>query len=166
MARLLAQRTGAVWLRVDTLEAAMLQAGLPLSYETGLAAYVGVRDQAREQLNVGRWVIIDAVNGVEDARSMWRDLSEELSVDRWVVELVCTNPSEHRTRVESRRPQTPPLPKPTWEEVRLREYVAWREPVLTLDPTLPIDDNLARILEYIEAPKLPVPGSEKVHPPP
>ncbi len=101
IARLIAMRTGAVWLRVDTLEAAMLAAGISRSFETGLAAYIGIRDQARDHLALGRWVIVDAVNGVEEARKMWNDLSAEISVDKWVVELVCSDPVEHRRRVES-----------------------------------------------------------------
>ena len=129
----------------------MLEAGRPRSFETGLAAYFGVRDQARDHLKLGRWVIIDAVNGVEEAREMWRDLCAELSVERRVVELVCSDPTEHRQRVESRPPPTPPLPKPTWDEIRSREYLPWTEPVLTVDTSHPLEENLAQILEYLQS---------------
>ena len=149
MARLIAMHTGAVWLRVDVLEAAMIAAGISRSFETGLAAYIGVRDQARDHLLLGRWVIVDAVNGVEEARKMWRDLSVELSVNRWVVELVCSDLVEHRRRVESRTSPTPPLPMPTWEEVLCREYVTWKEPVLTVDTALAVEDSLNLILAYL-----------------
>lgn len=133
----------------------MLEAGIPRSHETGLAAYLGVRDQARDHLRLGRYVLIDAVNGVREARRMWSDLSEELSVGQWIIELVLADPVEHRRRVEARPPPTPPLPKPTWEEVLHREFQPWEGPVLTLDAALPPAENLDRILRYLEGPPSP-----------
>jgi predicted kinase len=149
LAREVALRKNAVWLRVDTAEAAMLKAGLPRSDETGLAAYVVVRDLAAVQLRLGRSVIIDAVNGVEEAREMWRDLATECGATSLVVEVICSNSEEHRRRVESRAAPTPPLPAPTWEQVRTREYLPWTEPILTVDTVKPTDETISRILRYI-----------------
>jgi predicted kinase len=138
-----------MWLRVDTAEAAMLKAGLVRSNETGLAAYVVVRDFAAVQLRLGRSVILDAVNGVEEAREMWRNLATECGALLLVVEVICSNSEEHRRRVESRAAPTPPLPVPTWEEVRTREYLPWTEPILTVDTVKPVDETIRRILSYI-----------------
>ena len=149
LAREVAARRDAVWLRVDTAEAAMLKAGLPRSAETGLAAYIVVRDLAAEELRLGRSVVIDAVNGVEEARAMWRDLAMESGASRFVVEVVCSDPVEHRRRVETRSAPTPPLPLPTWEEVRDREYLAWDEPVLSVDTVAPAGEVLRRILSLL-----------------
>lgn len=149
VARALARHIHAVWLRVDTLEAAMLDAGMPRSEETGLAAYLGVRDVARDQLRIGHTAIIDAVNGVEEARQLWKDLAEELAVRRWIIELTISDASEHRQRVEARTPPTPPLPKPTWNDVLHREYAPWSEGTLSVDTARPMEENLRRILEYL-----------------
>ncbi len=146
LARAVASRSDAVWLRVDTAEAAMLRAGLPRSAETGLAAYLVVRDLAAEELRLGRNVVVDAVNGVEEARAMWRALATESGARRCVVKVVCSDPLEHRRRVESRGAPTPPLPRPTWEAVQEREYLAWNEPVLTVDTVRPADEVLRQIL--------------------
>ncbi len=127
----------------------MLAAGLPRSHASGLAAYLGVRDQARDHLALGRSVIVDAVNGVAEARRMWADLAKELGVPRRVIELVCTDASEHRRRVERRAAPTPPLPVPTWEEVQQREYLPWDEPVLRLDTTRPREELLSKGLSYL-----------------
>jgi len=151
VARRLAARTGAVWLRVDTLEAAMLSAGLERSPETGLAAYLGVRDQAREMLSVGQSVIIDAVNGIDEARAMWRELARTCSVRLRTIDVTCPDPVEHRRRVEDRPAPTPPLEKPTWDEVRAREYQPWTEPVLSVDTTGDPETVLAGILRYLDA---------------
>jgi predicted kinase len=148
LAKALAERWGAVWLRVDTVEAAILKSGLKQSYESGLAAYIAVRDIAAEQLRSGRSVVIDAVNAVEEAREMWRELSGELHVPRYTIQVTCSDVSEHRRRVESRSPHTPPLPLPTWEEVVHREYLPWHEPVLSIEGTDPPQQSLERILDY------------------
>jgi predicted kinase len=152
LARMVAARTGAAWLRVDSVEAALLEAGVPQSFETGLAAYIGVRDLARDQLHLGHDVVIDAVNGVAEARAMWRDLAEEFHVPRHVVHVTCTDAAEHRRRVEGRAPATPPLPKPTWDEVSQREFQPWDEPVLEVDNQGPPERMIERILGYCSEP--------------
>lgn len=149
LARALAERTGAIWLRVDTVEAAMLAAGLPRSHGTGLAAYLAVRDQARDHLRLGHLVVIDAVNGVAEAREMWSELAEELSAPRWTVELVCSDIALHRARVEARRSPTPPLPSPSWSEVMAREYLAWTESRLTVDTSRPLEAVLEEVHAYL-----------------
>jgi pimeloyl-ACP methyl ester carboxylesterase len=131
------------------VEAALLKAGLRQSFETGLAAYQSVCDTAADQLCLGRNVVIDAVNGVEPAREMWRALAREHSSDLYFVELVCSDKEEHRKRVESRRAPTPPLPLPTWTEVVQREYQPWNEPILTIDSLAPLTENVARILNHL-----------------
>jgi len=149
LAREIALRRDAVWLRVDTVEAALLKAGLRQSFETGLAAYISVRDVAADQLRLGRNVVIDAVNGVEPAREMWRSLAREHPSDLFFVEVVCSDREEHRKRVESRRAPTPPLPPPTWSEVTQREYQPWSESILTIDGLAPVPESVARILNHL-----------------
>ncbi len=149
MAELLAKERNAVWLRVDTIEASLVKAGIPRSFETGLAAYVAACDLARDHLRLPRDTIVDAVNGVEPARRMWRDLAHECGADRYVIELFCSDPEEHRRRVESRRSATPPLPPPTWHEALEREYAPWTEPILSIDGLHPAEENLGRIEAYL-----------------
>ena len=151
LARLLAERLGAVWLRVDLIEASLLKAGIPQSFETGLSAYIVARDIAREHLNLHRDVIIDAVNGVEPARQMWRELAEETHARRFIIEVFCPDREVHRQRVESRGELTPPLPNPTWEEVAHRKYEPWNEPHLSVDGSRAPEGNLLRILEYLSS---------------
>jgi predicted kinase len=148
LARMVAARLGAVWLRVDTIEAALLKAGMNGSFETGLAAYIGVRDVAADQLESGRSVVIDAVNGVEPARTMWRELSARYQAARYIIEVTCSDAEVHRKRVETRAYPTPPLHAPTWDEVTQREYLPWREPILSVDAIDTPEKNLERILEY------------------
>jgi len=152
LARALAQRLGALWLRVDTIEASLLKAGIPRSFETGLAAYLAARDLAEEHLRLRGDVVIDAVNGVEPARQMWRELARSVPAKLQVVEVRCGNREEHRRRVESRAGPTPPLPAPTWEEVLNREYLPWTGSILVVDGTRPPRSNADLILRSIGRP--------------
>jgi predicted kinase len=149
LARAVAQRLSATWLRVDVAEAAMLKAGLTRSSETGLAAYIVARDMAADHLRLGQAVVVDAVNGVEPARAMWRDLTAECEASLFFVETVCSDGAEHRRRVETRDGPTPPLPVPTWPEVLEREYQSWNEPILTIDTVATVDLCVARILRHV-----------------
>ena len=149
LAENVARRLGAAWLRVDVVEAAILKAGLPPSFETGLAAYIACRDLAADQLRMGRDVVIDAVNGVEPARSMWRELSREFGADRFTIEVRCSDLVEHRRRVESRVSATPPLPAPTWPEVAHREFAPWEDPTLVIDNVGDVADAVERIARFV-----------------
>lgn len=151
LARLLAERLRAVWLRVDTIEAALLKAGLSQSFETGLAAYVAACDLARDHLRLGQSVVVDAVNGVKPARRMWAELGRECGASRYVVELSCPDREEHRRRVEAARGVTPPLPPPSWDDVVGRPYEPWDEPTLRIDSREPLDRSAARVLAYVGA---------------
>jgi predicted kinase len=122
---------------------------LPQSFETGLAAYNSVRELSRDQLNLGRNVVIDAVNGVEPAREMWRSLARECGASLYFIEVICSDREEHRRRVESRTAPTPPLPVPTWSEVVEREYQPWSDPILIVDGLSPMDENVERIVRYV-----------------
>jgi predicted kinase len=149
LAKAIADRLPAVWLRVDVAEAAMLKAGIARSFETGLAAYLIARDLAADHLRIGHDVLIDAVNGVEPGRAMWRGVATECSATLLWVETVCSDRDEHRRRVESRPAPTPPLPLPTWQEVTEREYSPWADPVLTVDTSEPLGVCLDAILAHI-----------------
>jgi predicted kinase len=154
LAREVVRTTGAAWLRVDTIESAILKAGVPHSFKTGLAAYQVACDVAGDRLRAGGDALVDAVNGVEAARSLWRDLAAREGATLRVVEVVCPDRAEHRRRVESREAVLPPLPAPTWAEVEAvaREYVAWSEPILTVDGTRPPLENADRVLAYCSYP--------------
>jgi predicted kinase len=145
LARALAREHGAMWLRVDTVEAALLTSGIGRSFATGLAAYVAAERVARDQLEIGRSVVLDAVNGVPEARQMWRALARATRARRIVIELRLADRAEHRRRVEARAPPTPPLPKPTWAQVVAREYLPWEEPIVAVDGQRPVRELLARV---------------------
>jgi predicted kinase len=146
----------ALWapvLSVDPIEAAMIRAGVDPAEPVGLAAYVVVEAVARDLLELGQSVIVDAVNAVEPARRMWRDLAEATDVPLRFIEVVCSDAQLHRTRLEGRDRGERAAHEPTWPEVERRqaEYERWRDARLVLDSVQPVEALVERALAYLHA---------------
>jgi hypothetical protein len=122
-----AERLQAVYLSIDPVEDAMLGAGLPRGWTTGVAAYEAVRVVAETNLTLGRRVVVDAVNDSVPARQTWRTAAERTGVPLRFVLLTVTDATEHRRRLEGRVRGLANVPEPTWEEVqaRARAFEPW-----------------------------------------
>lgn len=124
VARRVAGRQGAVYLRIDAIEQAVRRAGV-LAGGVGPAGYAVANALAAENLGLGRNVVADGVNPVAASREGWRRTAAEAGVRLVEVELVCSDPVEHRRRVETRVADVSGLMLPTWEAVQARVYEAW-----------------------------------------
>ena len=144
-----ARNVGAVYLRVDAVESALWEGGIDRDQPTGFASYGVVEAVAAANLHLGATVLADAVNPVEAARSAWRELAAAQGVPLRVVEVVCSDPAEHRRRVEARLPGPGQRHVPTWTQVMAREYEPWTEPRLTVDTVRPSDVLIDEILAYL-----------------
>lgn len=152
LARGVAERLRATYLRVDAIEAALWRAGVDRDQPTGLAAYVIAHAVAEASLASGVDVVVDAVNPVEEARRGWRDLAHHLAKPLRVIEVVCLDETDHRRRVEARVADLEGHIVPTWADVQDRDYEAWDEPRLTLDTSSATPaECLAQALAYITA---------------
>ena len=136
---------------VDPIEAAMLESGIPQSFETGLAAYNVGATIASHQLRLGMSVIADAANYLAVGRRIWTAAAAEAGVDCFPIEVVCSDEPVHRNRMERRRRALEPYPELTWEAVlqRRRETEPWTADRLVLDSVRPLDENVARALDYV-----------------
>lgn len=122
IARLLAARLEAVWLRIDSIEQALRHAGV-LADDLGPAGYLAAYAVARDNLRLGRTVIADSVNPIAVTRRDWRAVAGDGSLLE--VEVICSDPTEHRRRVENRAVDVAGLTPPTWTEVIERDYEPW-----------------------------------------
>ena len=128
LARALAGRLGAAHVRVDAFEAALVRQGLvpsrddvgPHGYELALAA-------ADTCLTAGTDVVVDAVFPVAAARRPFRDLAARGGVPVHWMRLICSDPAEHRRRVEERVADIPGHVVPAWAAVRRRDVDQWHE---------------------------------------
>lgn len=129
IAREVARRLRAVWLRIDTIETAIADAATPLTDEGYRAAYA----LAEDNLRLGLDVVGDSVNPWMETRDAWRDVGRRAGADVLEVEVVCSDEDEHRRRVETRASDVPGLTPPTWQEVTDRDYRAWTRDRIVVD---------------------------------
>lgn len=151
LSRAVAQRIDALWLRIDVIETSLVRAGVVGFDTVGAAGYQVARDIAEANIALGRSVVVDAVNPIEEARRVWSDLAGQCVVPLRVIEVVCSDRGLHRRRVEGRTADIPGHRTPSWQEVLDRLYEPWYEPRITVDTAADeTDENVARILDYID----------------
>lgn len=63
----------------------------------------------------------------------WLQIAAEMRAPSIEVEIVCSDPLEHRRRVETRRPDIRGHQLPTWPEVEGRVYERWLRKPLIID---------------------------------
>lgn len=132
ISREIAARRAATYLRIDAIEQAIRDAGV-LAGEVGTAGYHVADALAEANLADGRTVVVDCVNPVAASRKAWQALAARASVRLVEIEITCSDPTEHRRRVEGRGSDIPGLVPPTWQAVVDRHYEAWDAPHLVVD---------------------------------
>lgn len=132
IAREVARKIGAVWLRIDSLEQAIRESGVvPGSIDD--AGYRAAYAIAQDNLRLGRDVIGDSVNPWMLTRNAWRDAGLQVGAQVIEIEIVCSDAKEHRQRVETRTNEVPGLVQPDWAAVTGRDYHPWDREHLTID---------------------------------
>jgi predicted kinase len=155
LAKRLAKRLSAFYLRADTIESALVEAGFSLG-EIGGAGYQVAARTARENLRLGHDMIIDCVNPWPLTREMWRAAAREANSPILEVEVVCSDPAEHRRRVESRISDMEGLQVPTWQQVVERDYQPWDVNPLRVDTAkLSTDEAVDLLIAGLAASRSP-----------
>jgi len=134
IARELARQLGATYVRIDSIEQAIRDSGKvnqPLN-DTGYRVAYAI---AEDNLRLGRTVIADSVNPIQLTRDAWIRVAHRAEVGAAEVEVICSDPQQHRQRVETRPADISGLRLPTWEEVASREYEPWEREHIVIDTT-------------------------------
>jgi predicted kinase len=132
IARELARLINAVHVRIDSIEQAILESRIsPDSVED--AGYRVSYAVAEDNLRLGHIVIADSVNPLPVTRESWLRVANRAQVPVVEVEIECSDPDEHRRRVEERFGDLPGVPALTWQDVLEREYVPWSREHLVID---------------------------------
>jgi predicted kinase len=159
IAELLGARLSKPVVSVDPIESAILRAGIDSDQPTGLAAYLVAEALAENVLRAGHGAIIDAVNAVDPAREQWVNLATRSGETLRFIEVVCSDPAVHRSRLEARQRNLPHITEPTWHAVEqsLDEYSEWSGSSgaverLTLDTVEPLDALVERALDFLASP--------------
>ena len=149
ISRALASRQAATYLRIDAIEQAIRAAGV-LAGDVGPAGYGVANVLAEANLISGRTVVADCVNPVAESRMAWRGVAARASVRLVEVEVICSDPAEHRRRVEGRTSDIPGLTPPTWQSVMRHDFQPWDRARLVLDTArLSPDQAIAAVEDHI-----------------
>jgi predicted kinase len=122
LSQLVARQRKAVYLRIDTIEQAMREL---CSFDVQGEGYRLAYRIASENLRLGVSVVADSCNPIELTRREWEQVARDARAEYINIEIVCSDSSEHRQRVEARVAEVPGLKLPTWGEIERREYHDW-----------------------------------------
>ncbi|WP_460439239.1 AAA family ATPase [Amycolatopsis stemonae] len=147
----LARRTGFAFLRVDTIEQAIVRASA-LEQPLGPVGYVVAREVAADLLRTGVSVIAECVNPLVVTRDAWRATALGAGARVLETEIVCSDPAEHRRRAESRDTGIPDLVPPTWQDIVAREYEPWTRDRLVVDTARVPAGEAAAVIEAAARP--------------
>ncbi len=132
LARLVAQQKRAAYLRIDSIEQAIRASGM-LAGEVGPSGYLVAYALAEANLALGQDVVADSVNPLAITRSAWRRVAADASSPCIEIEVICSDPVEHRCRVEARQADIAGFRVPSWDDVQQHAYEPWDRPRLVLD---------------------------------
>ena len=149
LSRLLARELRAVYLRDDSMAPAIMAA-----YGEDIAdvSYRVAHGVARDNLRLGQTVVSDSVNDVDITRDAWRDVALGVDAPLLEIEIVCSNVTEHRHRVETRLSDVPGSRLPSWEEICNRRPEVWRREHVVIDTAnRAVEDCLTDLRSHISS---------------
>ena len=132
IARALSRRIRATHLRIDTIEQALRTSGT-LRDDIGAAGYIVAYALAEDMLRLGQVVIADSVNPLAVTREAWRTVATRADVPVMEVEIIRSDPADHRHHLETRESDIAGLRLPSWTDVIGRAYEPWDRPHVVVD---------------------------------
>jgi len=149
VATALARALRTPYLRVDRIEHAVVS-WTALTHPLGPVGYAVAHGLAADQLALGLDVVVECVNPSAITRDAWVATAEGARAAIAEVELVCSDPVQHRRRVTTRGSDVDGLVKPTWSAVGDRGYEPWERPHLVLDTaTTPVEAAVDRVAALV-----------------
>ncbi|WP_059123223.1 AAA family ATPase [Vibrio sp. MEBiC08052] len=123
LAKLLSRRTGAMYVRIDTIEQGLRDlCHLQVEGEGYRLSYRIIRDN----LALGLSAISDSCNPIELTRNEWQAVAESVGAQFVNIEIRCSDTAEHEYRVNTRESDVANLNLPGWLQVQNRHYEPWR----------------------------------------
>ena len=117
------------YFRIDTVEYYLKKA---YSQELNKQGYEIVYYQAKENLELGKNIIIDCCNPILESRELWNSLSLINNTKVINIEIICSDIQAHQNRIETRY-KLNPNKYPTWQNVLDRDYEYWKDEIVRID---------------------------------
>ena len=147
LARRLARRLGAVYLRIDTVEQALRDL---CSLEVEGEGYRLAYRIAADNLKLGVSVVADSCNTIDLTRREWESVAADSDARCVNIEVTCSDVAVHRSRVESRCTTISGLPLPSWDDVCRREYEPWQRDRVVIDTSGDtVDGSFEKLLSSV-----------------
>lgn len=129
LAKALARKLNAGYVRIDTIEDALLADGGSNLVAAG-AGYRVAYAMAEDNLQLGRTVIADSVNPIRLTREAWRDVGKRSGSIVVDVQVICSDKTQHRRRIEARNSGTRGS---NWLEIINRDFDAVDHATIVID---------------------------------
>ncbi|PTW61483.1 AAA domain-containing protein [Breoghania corrubedonensis] len=150
IAAALSRRTGAIFLRIDEIEAAIRTHGT--ARDIGPEGYHIAAGLAASNLLLGHDAITDCVNPWPLTRAIFSDAARRGEADMIGVEVTCSDAEEHRRRIETRPLDVPGGKPPDWKGVQERDYTPWLDADLHIDTAMTsVEEAVLMIAERLAA---------------
>lgn len=130
LSKYLANKVGAVYLRIDSIEQSLKDNGLEIADGQGYEVAYKI---ALDNLKLGLSVVTDSVNPLPITREAWRNVANKADSPHCEIEVICSDKEKHKRRVESRISDVEGLQLPTWKDVINRDYKTWTRHRITID---------------------------------
>lgn len=130
LARFLAATLKATYLRVDSIEQTLRNSGQKCHYDQG---YQLAFQLAEDNLKLGLSVVADSTNPILASRQQWHQTAENAQSACCDIEVLCCNATEHKRRVETRKPDIANLRLPSWNSILGREFHPWTSSRIQID---------------------------------
>lgn len=154
LARELSRKLSALYLRIDTLEQAIITSCV-LS-DPGPAGYLVGYAVTMDNLTLGSTVVADSVNPLTVTRDAWIEVAKRAGVPFFEIEVICSDAVENRQRVESRKADIHGHKLPNWQDVQDRQYDPWERKHIIIDTAtvsvLQAVDDILRQLSQTSSP--------------
>ena len=97
-------------------------------------------------------MVADSVNPLQITRDAWRAVAASADARAIDVEVICSNITEHRRRVESRRTDIPGLVPPSWQKIAEREYHPWDRAHVIIDTAnISVEDAASTLMSMVSS---------------
>lgn len=148
----IANRIRAPVFNKDRIEASLWRDGIRADHNSWQIAENLLTTLAGEQLRRHQSAILDTVARSIESRSTWRSLADEHNARLRVIECVCSDERAHRARIEGRERAIPGWYELIWNDVEhvAERYAEWTGDHLVIDAMLPLVENVATVLGYLQ----------------